>query len=261
MSGVTTRPRTATAARSVARSERPVEVIGEVRSTAGRGGGQAGRSVNARPASNPMSDTRPQGYPPLHGRRAPPGRRGQLLSGRSARASRDRLPTARGGAAWAGGKGGDRPARRVHLFGPRRRLRLQASGGCPVHAGSAARTFTLRARPRAGAAGRGSDEHAPRQRPRRRPPSSTGRPRPRTGALARSRAAVPSGRAPAGNRGAARSGRGGARRGRRRARPRSEEHTSELQSHLNLVCRLLLEKKKKKFLPVILKNQKKNNEN
>src|SRR5260370_29708545 len=39
-----------------------------------------------------------------------------------------------------------------------------------------------------------------------------------------------------------------------RARPRhgkpwerrSEEHTSELQSHLNLVCRLLLEKKKDK---------------
>src|SRR5207237_1768095 len=30
------------------------------------------------------------------------------------------------------------------------------------------------------------------------------------------------------------------------ARLRSEEHTSELQSHLNLVCRLLLEKKKKK---------------
>src|SRR5260370_9379781 len=28
-----------------------------------------------------------------------------------------------------------------------------------------------------------------------------------------------------------------------RQRPRSEEHTSELQSHLNLVCRLLLEKK------------------
>src|SRR5690242_20833370 len=27
-------------------------------------------------------------------------------------------------------------------------------------------------------------------------------------------------------------------------RPRSEEHTSELQSHVNLVCRLLLEKKK-----------------
>src|SRR5690242_20799691 len=29
-------------------------------------------------------------------------------------------------------------------------------------------------------------------------------------------------------------------------RRRSEEHTSELQSHVNLVCRLLLEKKKKK---------------
>src|SRR6201986_5575871 len=28
-----------------------------------------------------------------------------------------------------------------------------------------------------------------------------------------------------------------------RPRARSEEHTSELQSHLNLVCRLLLEKK------------------
>src|SRR5207237_8356835 len=34
---------------------------------------------------------------------------------------------------------------------------------------------------------------------------------------------------------------------------RSEEHTSELQSHLNLVCRLLLEKKKKK-------QQKRNNQ-
>src|SRR5207237_6353842 len=33
---------------------------------------------------------------------------------------------------------------------------------------------------------------------------------------------------------------------RRPQRTRSEEHTSELQSHLNLVCRLLLEKKKKK---------------
>src|SRR5260370_3952825 len=29
---------------------------------------------------------------------------------------------------------------------------------------------------------------------------------------------------------------------------RSEEHTSELQSHLNLVCRLLLEKKKKTII-------------
>src|SRR5690242_21034466 len=39
-------------------------------------------------------------------------------------------------------------------------------------------------------------------------------------------------------------------RGERGAQPvgalRSEEHTSELQSHVNLVCRLLLEKKKKK---------------
>src|SRR6266851_8193437 len=34
--------------------------------------------------------------------------------------------------------------------------------------------------------------------------------------------------------------------GSRRAPSRSEEHTSELQSHHDLVCRLLLEKKKKK---------------
>src|SRR5687768_18255651 len=33
--------------------------------------------------------------------------------------------------------------------------------------------------------------------------------------------------------------------GERKRRPRSEEHTSELQSRLHLVCRLLLEKKKK----------------
>src|SRR5882762_5746707 len=40
--------------------------------------------------------------------------------------------------------------------------------------------------------------------------------------------------------------------------PRSEEHTSELQSHLNLVCRLLLEKKKKKKnTPNSLKKKKK----
>src|SRR5690242_20939993 len=41
----------------------------------------------------------------------------------------------------------------------------------------------------------------------------------------------------------------GERRGSRARRGcasgRSEEHTSELQSHVNLVCRLLLEKKKK----------------
>src|SRR2546422_4745429 len=35
-----------------------------------------------------------------------------------------------------------------------------------------------------------------------------------------------------------------ARRGVERAHTRSEEHTSELQSRLHLVCRLLLEKKK-----------------
>src|SRR5260370_2999787 len=35
----------------------------------------------------------------------------------------------------------------------------------------------------------------------------------------------------------------------RNARTRSEEHTSELQSHLNLVCRLLLEKKKSRSIP------------
>src|SRR2546430_17406944 len=32
--------------------------------------------------------------------------------------------------------------------------------------------------------------------------------------------------------------------------PRSEEHTSELQSQSNLVCRLLLEKKKKEMVKV-----------
>src|SRR5260370_31225173 len=37
---------------------------------------------------------------------------------------------------------------------------------------------------------------------------------------------------------------------------RSEEHTSELQSHLNLVCRLLLEKKKKRDLPKRPKEEK-----
>src|SRR5260370_19788819 len=33
---------------------------------------------------------------------------------------------------------------------------------------------------------------------------------------------------------------------------RSEEHTSELQSHLNLVCRLLLEKKKNNYVITLL---------
>src|SRR6266571_4087144 len=40
-------------------------------------------------------------------------------------------------------------------------------------------------------------------------------------------------------------------------RRRSEEHTSELQSHVNLVCRLLLEKKKKKKLKLIITKKKK----
>src|SRR5438034_5828764 len=38
---------------------------------------------------------------------------------------------------------------------------------------------------------------------------------------------------------------GAAARGVRAGRRRSEEHTSELQSHSDLVCRLLLEKKKR----------------
>src|SRR5256885_3838355 len=41
-----------------------------------------------------------------------------------------------------------------------------------------------------------------------------------------------------------------------RARPRSEEHTSELQSPCNLVCRLLLEKKKKKNTAITMHNTK-----
>src|SRR6266480_24460 len=41
------------------------------------------------------------------------------------------------------------------------------------------------------------------------------------------------------------------RRSRESGRSRSEEHTSELQSHVNLVCRLLLEKKKKKKIKSI----------
>src|SRR2546422_4159649 len=37
---------------------------------------------------------------------------------------------------------------------------------------------------------------------------------------------------------------------------RSEEHTSELQSRLHLVCRLLLEKKKKKLQPDVTASKK-----
>src|SRR6266480_6459126 len=54
-------------------------------------------------------------------------------------------------------------------------------------------------------------------------------------------------------------------RGRKQARhaggdlrlARSEEHTSELQSHVNLVCRLLLEKKKKTRFITENRNKKK----
>src|SRR6266496_6825484 len=41
------------------------------------------------------------------------------------------------------------------------------------------------------------------------------------------------------------------------ARPRSEEHTSELQSRRDLVCRLLLEKKKKIVCTLLLQKKKK----
>src|SRR5215207_433623 len=42
-----------------------------------------------------------------------------------------------------------------------------------------------------------------------------------------------------------------------RSRERSEEHTSELQSRVDLVCRLLLEKKKKKICNLNNKKKKK----
>src|SRR5215467_4822818 len=42
-----------------------------------------------------------------------------------------------------------------------------------------------------------------------------------------------------------------------RSAPRSEEHTSELQSPCNLVCRLLLEKKKKNIIYALLYKKKK----
>src|SRR2546430_11158958 len=41
---------------------------------------------------------------------------------------------------------------------------------------------------------------------------------------------------------------------RRFSRNRSEEHTSELQSQSNLVCRLLLEKKKKHQMELIIQH-------
>src|SRR2546429_3656945 len=56
------------------------------------------------------------------------------------------------------------------------------------------------------------------------------------------------GRDPAGDH-SARPGAGSARARTRRPRRRSEEHTSELQSRLHPVCRLLLEKKKTTLTP------------
>src|SRR6266571_8279466 len=50
------------------------------------------------------------------------------------------------------------------------------------------------------------------------------------------------------------------RRARNRSSARSEEHTSELQSHVNLVCRLLLEKKKKNILLTLHSTKKKKNQ-
>src|SRR2546422_5105571 len=78
----------------------------------------------------------------------------------------------------------------------------------------------------------------------RRPPRSTLFP---YTTLFRSHSGRPPRCSPAGRRGGRgvrRSGRHGAHVERLRRRGRSEEHTSELQSRLHLVCRLLLEKKK-----------------
>src|SRR3712207_6942730 len=78
---------------------------------------------------------------------------------------------------------------------------------------------------------------------RRAPRRRGSRPRRRSG---RSRAARSRRRARArGSRARAARARPSARGGRRGGRGRSEEHTSELQSRQYLVCRLLLEKKKK----------------
>src|SRR5438034_7756374 len=71
-------------------------------------------------------------------------------------------------------------------------------------------------------------------------------PRPITTSLVRARSWARAAPAPASPRATARA----SRTFRRRIEPpwvsRSEEHTSELQSHSDLVCRLLLEKKKNK---------------
>src|SRR3712207_8877287 len=69
-------------------------------------------------------------------------------------------------------------------------------------------------------------------------------------------------RPPGPPRGGRRWGRGGGRAGGGSAdtaaihrRPRSEEHTSELQSRQYLVCRLLLEKKKRIQTPTLQRNR------
>src|SRR5215211_6555542 len=76
---------------------------------------------------------------------------------------------------------------------------------------------------------------------------ATARGRARAAASRRPRPAPRRGRGGGARRGPARPGRSEPRPPRRRRAPppRSEEHTSELQSHSDLVCRLLLEKKKK----------------
>src|SRR6266480_5564679 len=54
---------------------------------------------------------------------------------------------------------------------------------------------------------------------------------------------------------------GTVRRGRPAVTGRSEEHTSELQSHVNLVCRLLLEKQNNKPFSSLHSNKKKKKNN
>src|SRR2546429_6576000 len=78
----------------------------------------------------------------------------------------------------------------------------------------------------------------------RRPPRSTLFPSP---TLSRSRCRCSTASTPASTTSPARG-----QFARRANWPRSEEHTSELQSRLHLVCRLLLEKKKKHHTPPIL---------
>src|SRR2546430_9500414 len=85
----------------------------------------------------------------------------------------------------------------------------------------------------------------------RRPPRSTLFPYPTLFRSRRTRRGLEPPRTSGSAAGLAAGGRDGFRRRRRRVqRFRSEEHTSELQSQSNLVCRLLLEKKKPKNIYV-----------